>query len=119
MQPERYSFQNPPALRERQRLEWQPIIDWFCDRHQISIKPSESLIAPQFSSNAKEAIKRHLLSYSLEAVQGYTFGVDSIKSIILMSAIIDKRLTVDEAVSLGRLEVDFQVRVLITKVTGL
>ena len=52
---------------------------------------------------------RHLLSYNFEAVHGFTFGVDAIKSILLMCAVVDKRLTVEEAVRLSRLEVDFQV----------
>ena len=45
----------------------------------------------------------------MEAVHGFTFGIDAIKSIILMCAIVDKILSVDEAVKLSRLEVDFQV----------
>ena len=52
---------------------------------------------------------RHLLSYNMEAVHGFTFGIDAIKSILLMCAIVDKVLTVGEAVKLSRLEVDFQV----------
>ena len=52
---------------------------------------------------------RHLLSYNFEAVHGFTFGVDAIKSILLMCAVVDKRITVEEAVRLSRLEVDFQV----------
>ena len=45
----------------------------------------------------------------MEAVHGFTFGIDAIKSILLMCAIVDKVLTVEEAVKLSRLEVDFQV----------
>ena len=50
-----------------------------------------------------------MLSYNFEAVHGFTFGVDAIKSILLMCAVVDKRITVEEAVRLSRLEVDFQV----------
>ena len=96
-------------LYERQRNEWQPIISWFCERHDITISPSISVaISPKFSPNAKEVIRRHLLSYNFEAVQGFTFGIDAIKSIFLMCAIVDKKLTIEEAVKLSRLEVDFQ-----------
>ena len=42
-------------------------------------------------------------------MHGFTFGVDAIKSILLMCAVVDKRITVEEAVRLSRLEVDFQV----------
>ena len=52
---------------------------------------------------------RHLLSYNFEAIHGLTFGIDALKSILLMCAIVDKQVTVEEAVKLSRLEVEFQV----------
>jgi len=94
-------------LYVRQLAEWQPIIDWFCQRHEVDIQPSLSLTA-QFSDDTREKIRRHLLSYNFEAVQGFCFGVDAIKSILLMSAVADKRLTVGEAVRLSRLELEYQ-----------
>lgn len=101
-------LQDPEALYEKQKQDWQPIIDWFCQRHSVEIQPSTSINSPTFSSNAREQIRRHLLSYNMNAIQGFTFGVDAIKSILLMSAIVDKRLTVNEAVDLSRLETKFQ-----------
>ena len=50
------------------------------------------------------------MSYNFEAVHGFTFGIDAIKSIFLMCAIVDKQLTVEEAVKRSRLEVDYQVK---------
>lgn len=97
-------------LYTRQKLQWQPIIDWFCERYQITISPSTSLaVPPKISAGAREVIRRHLLSYNFEAVHGFAFGIDAIKSIPLMCAIIDNRLTIDEAVRLSRLELDFQI----------
>ena len=49
------------------------------------------------------------LSYNFEAVHGFTFGIDAIKSLLLMTAIVDKKINVQEAVKLSRLEVDYQV----------
>ena len=104
------TFQNPPALLEKQKEEWWPIIDWFNQRHGVNILPSESTFIPTFSENARETLRRHLLSYSFDAVQGFSFGIDSIKSLVLMCAVIDKKLTVNEAVNLSRLETNFQVK---------
>ena len=42
-------------------------------------------------------------------VHGFTFGIDAIKSLLLMTAIADKKINVEEAVKLSRLEVDYQV----------
>ena len=49
------------------------------------------------------------MSYNFEAVHGFTFGIDAIKSLLLMTAIADKKVNVEEAVKLSRLEVDYQV----------
>ena len=39
--------------------EWQPIIDWFNNKHQISITPSTSIwLLPKESTEAKEAVRR-------------------------------------------------------------
>ena len=66
-------------------------------------------MAPHFSPNARETVRKYLLSHSMDAIQGFTFGADSLKSLVLMSAIVNKRLTVEDAVNLGRLETQFQV----------
>ena len=100
---------DPPGLLEKQEQDWRPIIDWFCDRHSIEIEPSKSFMAPHFSPNARETVRKYLLSHSMDAIQGFTFGADSLKSLVLMSAIVNKRLTVENAVNLGRLETQFQV----------
>ena len=96
---------------ERQLLDWQPVVDWFCQRHNISIKPSTNMTeTPIISNEDREIIRRQLLSYSFNAVQGFTFGVDALKSLILMSAIVEHKLSVEHAVQLTRLETQFQVR---------
>jgi len=96
---------------QRQLLDWQPVVDWFCHRHDISIKPSTNMIeTPIISNEDREKIRRQLLSYSFNAVQGFTFGVDALKSLILMSAIVEHKLSVEHAVQLTRLETQFQVR---------
>lgn len=101
-------FGEEETLLARQMTQWQPLIDWFCERHQIEIKPSRGLAPPEFSPNARNAIRKHLLSYNYRAINGFSFGVDSIKSLILTTALVDRRLTVDEAVKLSRLELETQ-----------
>jgi len=97
-------------LYKRQIAEWQPIIEWFNNKHEVSLSPSTSIwLLPKESSEAKEVVRRYLLSYNFEAVHGFTFGIDAIKSLLLMTAIADKKINVEEAVKLSRLEVDYQV----------
>lgn len=94
-------------LYHRQQVEWQPVIDWFCDRYEVDISPSVTLTGA-VTPETREKIRRHLLSHNFEAVHGFCFGVDAIKSIILMSAVADGKMTASQAVNLSRLELDYQ-----------
>jgi len=40
---------------------------------------------------------------------GYNYAVDTIKSVVLILALMDKHITVERCVQLSRLEQDFQV----------
>ena len=52
-------MKNQENLYKRQMAEWQPIIDWFNNKHQISITPSTSIwLLPKESTEAKEAVRR-------------------------------------------------------------
>ena len=92
--------------------EWKPVIDWFCTRHNISIKLSTNMSeTPIISAEDREKIRRQLLSYNFNAVQGFTFGVDALKSLILMSALVEHKISAEKAVLMARLETEFQVSV--------
>ena len=54
--------------------------------------------------------RKYLLSHTMPCLHAFSFGVDAIKSLVLMSAVVERRLTVEEAVDLARLEVQVQVR---------
>ena len=42
-------------------------------------------------------------------ITGYTFAVDALKSLVLTLAVMDKYISVEKAVQLSRLEMNFQV----------
>ena len=99
------------VLRERQESSWQPIIDWFNDRHKAQIAPSRQSVleAPHIPGDSRSAVRRYLLSLSLDALHGFATGVDVLKSVVLMSGVVDKIISVEDAVKLARLEVEVQV----------
>ena len=99
------------VLRERQESSWQPIIDWFNDRHQAQITPSRQSVleAPHIPGDSRSAVRRYLLSLSFDALHGFATGVDVLKSVVLMSGVVDKIISVEDAVKLARLEVEVQV----------
>ncbi|GJQ70570.1 hypothetical protein Trydic_g22969 [Trypoxylus dichotomus] len=88
--------------------EWDPVIQWFCDRFAVDIQKSRAMEGPKISENTKQVITRHLLSYNQEAMFGYVYGVDTLKSVILTLACVEKHITCERAVLLSRLEEEFQ-----------
>ncbi|XP_067007076.1 ATP synthase mitochondrial F1 complex assembly factor 2 [Anabrus simplex] len=91
-----------------QMQEWQPILDWFCTRYNVHIEPSRDIQGPNITDEAKSVITRHLMSYDIWAVHGLVFGVDTIKSLILMLSCVDRHISVTKAALLSRLEEEFQ-----------
>lgn len=54
-------------------------------------------------------ISNYLNSYDLEALHGFTYAVDTLKSIILTFALIKQHISVEKAVLLSRLEEEYQM----------
>lgn len=91
-----------------QQKEWQPVIDWFCKRYSIKMTATRYIVGPQIIDNTKETIQRHFLSYNLASLHGIMFAVEALKSVILALSCVDRRLTVEQAVLLSRLEEEYQ-----------
>jgi len=91
-----------------QQREWQPHIDWFCDRFRVSISATQHIGPPHVSDETKAQLQRHLLSYNFAAMHGFLFAIEALKSAILTMACVERRLSVEKAVLLSRLEEEFQ-----------
>lgn len=95
-------------LHKLQQKEWGPIIDWFCKRFDIDVKPTQDLGLTDISKEAISVIERHLLSYNFASVHGILFAVEALKSVILTTACLEKEISVEKAVLLARLEEEYQ-----------
>lgn len=54
-------------------------------------------------------ISNYLNSYDLAALHGFTYAVDTLKSIVLAFAVVKQRISIEKAVLLARLEEEFQM----------
>ncbi|XP_050392028.1 ATP synthase mitochondrial F1 complex assembly factor 2 isoform X1 [Patella vulgata] len=105
-----YRLTEPEDLVRFQSQNWDPVINWAKDRYKIDITPTYTIAPPDVPQHTKDTIKRHLLSYSDWALFGYQFAVDSVKSLLIIMALVDKFISVDTAVHLSRLEQEYQVK---------
>lgn len=104
-----FHHSDEPDLFKLQEEQWDPIIEWFNKRYETSLAKSVDISPPTFPPNAKMQISSYLNSYDLTALHGIQFAVETVKSVILAFACIDRFITPDKAVMLSRLEEEYQL----------
>jgi ATP synthase mitochondrial F1 complex assembly factor 2 len=98
-----------PELYKLQSEQWNPLIEWFNKRYSTKLQKTDNISPPTYTSNAKMQIAGYLKSHNLASLHGIQFAVDTLKSVILAFACIDRFCTPQKAVLLSRLEEEFQL----------
>lgn len=93
-----------------QLAEWDPIIEWFNERFEADLVKSCDITQPKISAKTRMNLSKHLLSYNDSTMHGFLYAVDTLKSVILTLACVDKRVSVEKAVELSRLEEEYQLK---------
>ncbi|XP_059618353.1 ATP synthase mitochondrial F1 complex assembly factor 2 [Phlebotomus argentipes] len=96
-------------LAVTQAKEWDPVIAWFNERFEADLLKSRDINTPTVSAQTRMSVSKYLMSHSEAALHGITFAVDSLKSVLLAFAVMDRFLTTERAVLLSRLEEEFQL----------
>lgn len=96
-------------LYQLQVEKWEPIISWFCEHFDVNVMGTRSIETPTISFETKTMLTKHLLSYNFNSIYGLTYAVDGLKSIILTLAATSRVINIPEAVSLSRLEEEYQI----------
>lgn len=90
--------------------EWYPILEWFNERFDADVIKSVDITQPTISPKTRMNVSKHLMSYNDAAMQGFMYATDTLKSVVLTLACVDKRISVEKAVALTRLEEEFQLK---------
>lgn len=104
-----YRQDEPVELAELQRQEWDPVLEWFCKRYDVTVNPTSGISGLIVSSKSRDVLARHLLSYNFWSLTGILFAVEALKSVILTLVTVDRLLSTDKAVTLSQLELEFQI----------
>ncbi|KAH8273955.1 hypothetical protein KR044_006037, partial [Drosophila immigrans] len=104
-----FQSEDEKALQELQINEWDPLINWFNKRFDTNLQKTMSITPPHVTDEDKIKIAKHFQSFSLDTLHGYTFAVDTLKSIVLACAVIEQQISVEQAVALSRLEEEYQL----------
>jgi len=98
-----------PDLMELENNRWNPVIEWFMNEYNVSIGITDNLIDTPVTNETKQVIQKHLESFKLPSLFGMQFMTENLKSVILSNALVGQKVSVEEAVSLSRLETEYQV----------
>lgn len=63
-------LQEDDELYKFQAQEWDPVIQWFCDRFQVNLQKSRSMEPPKVEESVKATLNRYLMSYNFAAING-------------------------------------------------
>ncbi|PHR58641.1 MAG: ATPase [Robiginitomaculum sp.] len=104
-----YRSHAPRDLCEQQERDWQPILDWAVENHNIALAVTTSIHAvgqAETSLNAAAAYAQTLSHTKLTLLVHFTA---SLGSSILALALLEGRLNLDESLALSRLDEEFQI----------
>lgn len=104
-----YQSDEEERLKDLQLAEWNPVIEWFNKRYDVSLEPTYGLEVPTFPPGTIMNVSRYLSSYNDAALHGFIYAVETLKSVILTCACVDRFISVEKAVLLARLEEEYQL----------
>ncbi|CAH2104296.1 unnamed protein product [Euphydryas editha] len=102
-------YSEEEELKKLQEKKWGPVLEWFNKRFEVKQVVTKGLELPPIATNTRAVLARYFLSYDFPALNAMCFGIEALKSPILMLACVDRYLDPKEAVLLARLEEEFQV----------
>jgi len=105
-----YRVEHPAEMVLLQERLWDPLLEWFCQTHNVSITATQTIIGPTVPEATVDKLTQLMISQRQESLYGFVFAVESLKSVILTLAVMDGTIGVEEAVNLSRLEVDYQTK---------
>nr|XP_039265793.1 ATP synthase mitochondrial F1 complex assembly factor 2-like [Styela clava] len=99
----------PPGLGDHQVKEWGKIIDWARQKYNVELNYTSGFTSPHLPEETINTFEKYLLSYNFWAVTGFERLLSTLKSLLLSIALVERSITVEEAVSLSRLEQEYQI----------
>jgi chaperone required for assembly of F1-ATPase len=104
-----YRADNPPALVERQRLTWQPLLDWVVERYDAALAVTQGINPIPQPPPALAAIERAIATHDALALVALHLVTTSCGSVVIGLALVAGRLTPDEAFAASELDESFEI----------
>jgi chaperone required for assembly of F1-ATPase len=104
-----YRAESPEALVERQQQLWQPLLDWLEGRHGAALAVHRGVVPRPQPADAIQRLGRHLAGLDAFTLTALDNATRAAGSLVIGLALIEGRLSPDEAFALSQLDETFQI----------
>ncbi|MCP5433711.1 MAG: ATPase [Alphaproteobacteria bacterium] len=104
-----YRAESPESLVRRQEARWQPLLDWLAERHGARLAVARGIVAVAQTSEALTAVERAFARESAFRLAGAVGAVGLLGSAVLVLALLEGRLSPEDAWEASRLDEEFQI----------
>ena len=99
-----YRAEAPEALRDRQDAGWQPLLDWAAAHLGLRFVVTAGIVPVGQEPGLVEAARLHLDTYDDFTMVGTSKLTHGTGSVVLAMAVIEGRITADEAFALSQID---------------
>lgn len=104
-----YRAYEPPALAERQRAAWDPLLDWAAQRHGARLAAGEGLAHLAQPNAALTALRAVLAAHDPFTLAGLHVIASITGSLVLALAVADRHLAAEAAFAASRIDEAYQI----------
>jgi len=94
----------PPALAERQRAAWHPLLDWLAERHGAVLAVTESLAAPAQAPEALARVAAGVAAQDALRLAALQLATGALGSVVIALALAEGRLDAESAFRAAHLD---------------
>lgn len=103
-----FRMPEPEELLKLQVTKWDPVVHWFANYFSCSVPVTQNVTLPEINEVTRNTLSKYFNSFNIWSLTGITFAAENLKSIMLTCAVINRQLSVEDAIHLSRIEENYQ-----------
>lgn len=104
-----YRADHPPALAQRQRAAWQPVLDWIKAAHGFELLPVEGVMPQEQAPGTVAAMRAAILALDTDRLTAFQAAAAAAGSLALALALVHGRITTVQVFAAATLDEAYQI----------
>ncbi|MCY4191672.1 MAG: ATP12 family chaperone protein [Rhodospirillaceae bacterium] len=105
-----YRAERPQTLVATQEAQWQPLLDWLRQHHDINLKTFTGVLPQPQDSSALTRLRETISSYDDFALMALYMGATSAGSVVISLAMMENALTAEAAADAAQVDDRHQIQ---------